>query len=84
MPSQLVGTNMNLAQYINAAISNAAAGTPVTPAAFLEVFQQQPWVLLPVYNATLSGRVTNGSGAGFPVTSPLVMPAYQDAIDRMQ
>jgi hypothetical protein len=132
MTTQLVGTNINLAQYINATISNAAAGTPVTPAAFLQTFQRQPWyhdnwfnsmmaafqaqgvyavtygfdepprypwttnyvrtnannvqpwVLLPVYNATLFGRVTNGPGAGFPVTNPLSATGFQAAIQNMQ
>ncbi len=132
MTTPMVGTGGNLAQYINATISNAAAGTPVTPAAFLATFQQQPWypadwfnqmmsafqservyavtygldapprypwtnnyvrtnanniqpwVLLPVYNATLFGRVTNGPGAGFPVTNPLSAPGFQSAVQAMQ
>lgn len=132
MTTPMVGTGGNLAQYINATISNAAAGTPVTPAAFLATFQQQPWypanwfnqmmsafqservyavtygfdepprypwtnnyvrtnvnniqpwVLLPVYNATLFGRVTNGPGAGVPVTNPLSAPGFQAAIQNMQ
>jgi len=132
MTTPMIGTTGNLAQYINATISNAAAGTPVAPAAFLRTFEQQPWypknwfgqmmdafaaqrvyavtygfeepprypwplnyvrtnvnniqpwVLLPVYNPTLFGRYTNGTNVGFPVTNPLVMPAYQDAINRMQ